>query len=128
MDIPLKGVYKRKKLKKICQFPGCGCEFMGVGPAKYCEEHKKTKHRPFLNKLIKEKKESLLPKQENCNQEIKHNYSVPTKVNIECGLEGCCNTFDITLLPRTYVYPKFCQEHVNSYKRELFRKNNETKI
>jgi hypothetical protein len=37
---------------------------------------------------------------------------------MNCALEQCESQFTIKIFPRQYVYPKFCQDHRNEYKRE----------
>ena len=51
-------VHKQKK-EKICKYPNCGKTFLGIGPAKYCEEHKQPKFRAIINKLLQEKKKKF---------------------------------------------------------------------
>jgi len=36
---------------------------------------------------------------------------------MNCALEGCDNQFEIKIYPRQYIYPKYCTEHRNEYKR-----------
>lgn len=120
----------KKKLKtKICQFPGCTVEFQGIGPSKYCKEHKKQKYRNELNRLNSRKKKEKDKKQILINNQfIKHDNHYSTQIELTCALEGCDNTFQIKLLPRTFIYPKFCETHRNEYKRKLFVENRQKNI
>lgn len=36
---------------------------------------------------------------------------------LNCALEGCNSQFEVKIYPRQYVYPKYCPEHRNEYKR-----------
>jgi hypothetical protein len=36
---------------------------------------------------------------------------------LNCALEGCDNQFEVKIYPRQYIYPKYCPEHRNEYKR-----------
>jgi hypothetical protein len=36
---------------------------------------------------------------------------------LNCDLEGCDNQFEVKIYPRQYVYPKYCPEHRNEYRR-----------
>jgi hypothetical protein len=36
---------------------------------------------------------------------------------MNCALEGCQNQFEVKIYPRQYIYPKYCPEHRNEYKR-----------
>jgi len=115
-------VGKKRKVMKMCQFPECDEKFDGIGPAKYCAEHRKPKYRTLLNKALLEKKKELLVKVESSNQDIKHSYSSAVKVRMQCSLDGCDNEYEITLFPRTFIYPKFCELHRNPHKRQIFTK------
>ena len=36
---------------------------------------------------------------------------------LNCHLEECDNQFEVKIFPRQYVYPKYCPEHRNEYRR-----------
>ncbi len=36
---------------------------------------------------------------------------------LNCALEGCDHQFEVKIYPRQYVYPKYCPEHRNEYRR-----------
>jgi len=101
---------RRQKLReKTCQYPGCGKVFFGIHISKYCPEHRQDRYR--IRKRTKPEDVNIK------NQTYKHNYTeVVTRVQ-ECDLEGCENQFGIKIYPRQYVYPKYCPEHRNEYKR-----------
>jgi hypothetical protein len=51
------------------------------------------------------------------NQTIQHPYTEVTITVMPCHLEGCNNQFEVKLYPRQFVYPKYCGEHRNEFKR-----------
>jgi hypothetical protein len=105
---------KFDKLKK-CSYKGCDVTFYGRGVTKYCPEHRKQEYKSKLYHDV----DTII----SLNQIIEHKTVLcPTKT-CKCGLEGCYNTFEIKLLPRVTIYPKFCEEHRNEYKRNLFIKS-----
>ena len=110
----------REKLQhKRCQFPGCKDVFMGTGKSKYCDEHRKRKYRKIIDadKVARQKADE---ETKNPNQTIQHKYTDSTIVRMTCSLDGCDEQFDIKVLPQTYVYPKYCPNHRNEFKRQLF--------
>jgi len=127
MSITLnKTTRKKKRVEKQCQFPisdteVCGTTFYGIGPSKYCDEHRKLKYRKFINRKLAADKKAIEIPTEDANQIIKHKYQEATIRRCQCAIEGCTEEFDVTLYPRTYVYPKFCPQHRNEHKRNMFR-------
>jgi hypothetical protein len=117
-----KKVKPKKKVSKKCQFPGCTATFMGIGPSKYCEEHQQIKHRKTINKMLNKRKEARRPKIDNANQIIKHKSNEVYQQECTCSLEGCGQKFQIIIIPRTLIYPTYCEQHRSQYKRELFIK------
>jgi len=110
----------REKLKiKKCAFPGCKKSFEGTGKSRYCEEHRQRKYRKLIDagkaEAKKAEEEARSP-----NQNIKHSYTSPVCVKMECKLEGCGQEFEVKIFPNVYVYPKFCSEHRNEFKRKMF--------
>lgn len=94
---------------KKCAHEGCENTFYTKKPAlKYCEEHK-------VRKYTKEKTEDIN------NKIIEHEFRIPTKITIYCEL--CGNPFEILLRPAFKKYPKYCEDHRNEYKRELYLKS-----
>jgi len=122
---------RRKKNEKLvqkpCQFPGCDKEFMGTGKSKYCHEHRARKYRKIIDadKEIRKKAEEDA---KNPNQRIEHNYTQTHVILMDCKLEGCGQTFEIKILPHTYVYPKYCPEHRNEFKRKNFLRQQERQM
>jgi hypothetical protein len=101
---------RRQKLReKKCQYPGCGKIFFGIHISKYCPEHRQDRYR--IRKRTKPEDVNIK------NQTFKHNYSEVIIMVLNCALEGCDNQFEVKIYPRQYIYPKFCPEHRNEYKR-----------
>jgi len=112
--------YKKKNKSasklKICQEPGCGKEFLGHPISKYCELH-----RDLQNRIRNKKKpEDVQVK----NQIFNHTFNHPTDIEFVCDLPNCDNKFVVTILPKQYVYPKYCKEHRNEFKRNNFLRMN----
>lgn len=104
---------KKKRIKlKVCVETGCGKEFWGHPIAKYCETHRDIKAR------VKVKKEEVLAEDKNIT--FKHNYTDAVQLRFICCLEGCQNQYLISIHPKQYIYPRFCFEHRNDYRREHF--------
>lgn len=111
-----KFVKKRKKqVVKICRYPKCGIEYVGHPITKFCEFHRDIKNRAKKVVIQKRKKE---------NRIIKYNYKNLKIKTFRCGLRGCKNEYKIELIPNQFIYPKYCSEHTNKFKRELFLKGN----
>ena len=111
MQLPKYKNKKRIKLK-VCQEPGCGREFWGHPIAKYCDDHRDIKQRQ------KQKKD--VDNIESRNIIIRHNYTEVMEVPFRCCLSGCKEVFSIKLYPKQFVYPRFCLEHRNDFKRANF--------
>lgn len=104
---------KKKRVKmKVCQEPGCGVEFWGHPIAKYCDDHRDIKQRQ------KQKKD--VDNIETRNIIIRHNYIEVMDLPFKCGLPGCTEIFTIKLYPKQFLYPRFCLEHRNDFKRDNF--------
>lgn len=113
--------------EKICQFPGCGDKFMGRGKTKYCDEHRLAKYRSRLYGIPKD----LTPvydhngtqvKVSDLNKTIKHSECIASLVELQC--ECCQRPYNVTILPSQFIYPKYCEEHRNEYKRNLYNSRN----
>lgn len=114
----------KKKIEKYCQFPIneneiCNKIFYGIGPAKYCDEHRQLKYRKFINKKIAKEKQKNQPPKEKTNQIIKHKFTESQIIQLKCDL--CGEPFNIKIFPHTYIYPKFCPKHRSEYKRKLYK-------
>lgn len=111
MQLPKYKKKKREKLK-ICQEPGCGKEFWGHPIAKYCELHRDIRFRQRRRRVY----ESVDVK----NQIFNHKFHEVTDVEFACQLPGCGRKYKIRVFPKQYVYPKYCEEHRNEFRRESF--------
>lgn len=101
---------RRQKLReKKCQYPGCGVAFFGIHISKYCPEHRKDHYR--IRTKIKPEDVNIK------NQTFRHNYTEVVTMVASCSLEGCGNQFEIRVFPRQFIYPKYCPEHRNEYRR-----------
>jgi len=101
---------RRQKLReKKCQYPGCGKVFFGIHISKYCPEHRQDRYR--IRKRTKPEDVNIK------NQTYKHSFTEVMEMKMECALEGCEQQFEIKVYPRQYVYPKYCNEHRNEFKR-----------
>ncbi len=54
------------------------------------------------------------------NQIFLHNYTEAHKRECECGLIGCAQSFELTLIPNQVLYPKYCEQHRSEYRRGNF--------
>ena len=103
-----------KRLLKYCKYNGCGKEFVGRPIQKYCEFHTDPHHR----KRIRARPENPNVK----NQVFMHTFKDTTKAEFTCALDGCHRKFALDIFPRQYIYPKYCEEHRNEFKRERFER------
>lgn len=102
------------KIRK-CEYPECGIEFLGHPISKFCPAHNSRSRQN-----IKIKKKTSVT--EN-NRIIDHECKDITSIILECSLKGCREKYEIEICPKQYIYPKFCPEHRNKYKRESFLKS-----
>jgi len=117
------GKQHREKLQtKKCAFPGCKIKEPMTGKGCYCKEHRQRKYRKIIDadKIAAKKAEE---EDRNPNQTIKHNYTNTVRVMMKCELDGCQNEFEVKISPSIYIYPRYCQDHRNDFKRALFIKN-----
>jgi hypothetical protein len=100
---------KKKRIgRKICL--ECGKHYIGHIISKYCPKHRKPSER---------KMKEVIP-QENQNIVFKHASKEMTNHEFVCQLTGCSKTYIIKLIPHQFIYPKYCPEHRNEFKRKLF--------
>ena len=99
---------KKKRIKlKICQY--CGKEFWGHPIAKYCELHRDVKQREKTKKPTE-------PLDAN-NRIFEHEYLEVVEQEFMCELDGCGKTYMVKVFPKQFVYPRYCEEHRNEFKR-----------
>jgi len=77
--------------------------------SKYCPEHRQDRYR--IRKRTKPEDVNIK------NQTYKHNYTEVVTMVLSCALEACDNQFEVKVYPRQYIYPKYCPDHRNEYKR-----------
>lgn len=117
------GRLKKRVMDKCCQYPCCDVHFMGVGKAKYCEEHRKPIYRKVLDAdKILAKRQYI--KDNNINQTINHKLCKCELTIMNCALEGCGEEFKVLFIPNVNVYPKYCPEHRSEHKRKMFQEKN----
>lgn len=119
---------KNQPLKqRTCQFPGCEVEFMGRGKTKYCDEHRKPEYRSQLygrsatESVVNDIHGNPIPPLE-LNITIKHTYIEAIRMDREC--DCCGKTYRIVVIPSQYVYPRYCEDHRNEWKRNAFIRAN----
>lgn len=99
---------KKKRIKlKICQY--CGKEFWGHPIAKYCELHRDVKQR-------EKTKKSPEPGDSN-NRTYSHDFIEVVEEGWICELDGCGKSYVVKIFPKQFVYPRFCEEHRNEFRR-----------
>lgn len=77
---------------------------------------------------LENKKESTLVKRVLKNNMIyKHNNKDACKKKFICELENCNNEYEVTIIHNHFLYPRFCKEHRNAYKREMHLLHNSIK-
>jgi stress-induced morphogen len=108
MQIP-KSPRRQKLREKQCLYPGCATAYFGYPNTKYCPEHRKAKHR--IKKQIEPENVNIQ------NQTLHHDYTKAVTQVLTCAFEGCSSQFEIMVYPRQYIYPKYCPEHRNEYRR-----------
>lgn len=111
---------KEKLVEKTCAFPDCKKIFFGTGASRYCEKHRSRKYRKIIDKTVVKKRKIVDTL--DTNQTIEHSYNEVQRIQFECALDGCTNQFEVKVFPKIFVYPKYCNEHRNPYKRERFLK------
>jgi len=112
--------FRRQKIA-ICQEPGCEKEYVGDYMRKFCNFHSDPKMRKRTPRHDR-------PGQYDGSQILVNREKIEVEMKIPCGLEGCDNTFTRLVKPfhkkpghPSNVYPKFCKEHRNAYKRFVFK-------
>lgn len=107
---------KKERLKlKVCQESGCHKEFWGHPIAKYCPVHQDISMRKRARRVYEDVRVK--------NQIFEHKANDTVDCEFICKLEGCNNPFRVKVYPKQFVYPKYCEEHRNEFKREAFLRN-----
>jgi hypothetical protein len=108
MQLP-KSCRRQKLREKKCLYPDCGKVFFGIHVSKYCPEHRQDGYR--IRK--KTKPEDVTVK----NRTIEHSYTEVVTMTMNCSLEGCNKKYEVKIFPRQNIYPKYCPDHRNEYRR-----------
>ncbi len=111
MNIP-KNKRNQKRYMKTCQHSQCDKAFMGLKISKYCEKHRGEEFR-------ERKRTTTDPS--TTNRIIKYALPKASKTQLVC--ECCGQEFEATLYPKQEVYPKYCPEHTNAYRRTVYEKS-----
>jgi hypothetical protein len=53
------------------------------------------------------------------NQILLHNFKAEVAKDCRCPLQGCERMFGVTLIPNQVLYPRYCEEHRNEFRREF---------
>jgi len=114
----------KKLVEKQCSFidldkKRCSKIFHGTGKSLYCLEHRKPKYRKIIDKDKIEAKIKYI-KKNTPNQTINHKYAETQTIIMKCTLEGCNEEYEVKIFPNVYIYPKYCPEHRNEYRRKRF--------
>ena len=99
MDLPKSSNREKKKFWKICHESGCDTGFFGYAVAKYCIVHRDPK-----NRVRKRKREKF-----DKNMVFMHDFKEVILIEFCC--QACNVTYRCKVLPKQYVYPKFCEKH-----------------
>jgi len=103
---------KQKETLKYCKEPGCGKEYLGHPVTKYCETHRLLKNRVRKKVIYKDIGID--------NIIFKHTFTQSTDIVMSCKI--CNRDYAVTIIPKQQIYPKYCKEHRNEYKREQYKK------
>jgi hypothetical protein len=77
----------------------------------------------LIEQLNTQPETNLVKRVQMENQLIKHNYQKSFEKEYACALSGCNHLFTLTIIPNQIIYPKYCEEHRNEYKRQQFLEN-----
>jgi len=104
-----------KIFEKQCQYPECTTMYFGVGASKYCAEHQKNEYKKELLKMKDNEAKKEYEENAKSNNIIEHSHTKTTQMTATCP---CGRHFNITLIPDVHIYPKYCPEHRNIYRRQ----------
>jgi hypothetical protein len=99
----------KRRLEKLCLYPGCGKPFLGRHQSKYCNFHMEAKHRhrPRNTNLVT-----------GNNVEIPHKYIDVTEILRLC--DTCKHDYVVALYPRVHTYPAHCEKHRTEHQRKEY--------
>lgn len=78
-----------------------------------------TAERALVKALLADDKQEHHERLLVHNKVIKHNFRYNAMRLEQCSLEGCGANYEITLVPRQILYPKYCEKHRSEYQRVL---------
>jgi len=110
---------KNRSVLKICREPGCGKQYVGHPISKYCEYHRVLGNRT--------RKVQVYEKVNVKNFVFDHNFTEVANIQRVCDVPGCGKEYAIKVLPKQHVYPRYCEEHRNDFKRQRFVERKEIK-
>lgn len=115
------GTQELKRTKRVCALIGCGNTFIGPPQQKYCDDPRCREARRIL---ANKKKRSRVDNEADNLKLSKGKFPTGTILRIQCsatGLAGrCSKRFLVYYEAKRTVYPKYCEEHRNEYKRKRF--------
>ena len=129
MLIPKKTPTKKRKeklIEKQCLFVDesgnrCKTIFFSSSRAKFCKCHRASQFRKIIDKdKIAAKKKDMIDN--TANVIINHKNEEAMDVSRNCDL--CGKEYFFTIYPGIIVYSKYCSDHRNQFKRELYSKEN----
>ena len=124
MDVS-KNKKRERLIEKRCVFVDvddkrCKTIFFGIGKAKFCKLHRQPKFRKIIDRhKIAAKKKSII--ENTANFTIQHKHTEAVEITRNC--DACNCEYTLVLYPSTYIYPKFCSEHRNEFKRKYYLSN-----
>lgn len=127
---------RRKLTWKYCALPGCQNRFLGSQFERYCRDERCLERRREIWKDNRKKRRKRYVKINRVLPKSKFSRKIPTgyQLRLRCKATDkngnrCENTYVIRYDSRREVYPKYCEEHANRYRRERFKlQNAEDKI
>jgi hypothetical protein len=51
---------------------------------------------------------------------FQHKFIEATDVEFTCQLSGCNRKYMLKVIPKLFIYPKYCEEHRSEFKRAFF--------
>lgn len=104
-----------------CAFIGCTNTFIGPPQQKYCLNQQCIVARKLAASQVKKTK----PEPDTDNIIISNGkFKAGTILKIQCSATGpagrCSHDFVVVYDTQRTVYPKYCEDHRNKYRRDLF--------
>ena len=93
----------------LCQH--CGAEYYGLSYSKFC--------KPCGALKLSRNARNRHP-YEGVNQHFEHDFHSVQHVQFFCDL--CGDPFDVSVWPKQFVYPRYCEEHRSEFKRQEYER------